>query len=65
MPTAIASELVISKEQGTDEKLDIWMSQIRGATEEADRTHTDAISVQSWESAVNSLKSSLEFARNK
>ncbi len=44
--------------------LDTWSDQIRNATEEAAETHGNVLSVSEWESAVEKLKSQLEFARN-
>jgi hypothetical protein len=48
-----------------DEHLDIWTEQIRQATDEASRTHDDAISVSEWEHAVSELKAQVGFAREK
>ena len=45
-------------------KLDQWTEQIRAATMEADETHNDAVTLAQWESAIATLKSQLEFARN-
>ncbi|MCP4352974.1 MAG: hypothetical protein GY795_46580 [Desulfobacterales bacterium] len=44
--------------------LDTWSDQIRNATEEAEETHGDALTVSEWERAVDKLKFQLEFARN-
>ena len=48
-----------------DELLDTWMDQIREATEEANKTHNDAISVLEWEHAVKKLRVQVDFARTK
>jgi len=48
----------------TDALLDKWADQIRAAIIEADEMHNDAVSVSNWESAITTLKTQLEFARN-
>lgn len=53
----------LSKDR-TDMLLDTWSNQIRIATIEANELHSDAISIEEWENAVNNLKSQLDFARN-
>ena len=40
-----------------------WQDQIKNATKEASEKHSDAISVDEWESAIIDLKNQLEFAR--
>ena len=59
--TVTAAEL----EEKVNEKLDEWAAQIKEATEEASQKHADAIKVAQWESAMNTLKDQLRFARNK
>lgn len=44
--------------------LESWSKQIRDATFEASQTHSDAMSVEDWENAMEKLKNQLEFARN-
>ena len=44
--------------------LDTWAQQIRMATIEAASTHSDALSLSQWESAMQALKSQLIFARS-
>ena len=46
-------------------QLDAWKAQVYAATAEADQTHTDAITVVAWEAAVDDLKASLQYARDK
>lgn len=48
----------------TDELLDSWSNQIRGATIEASELYGDAISESEWESALTQLKNQLDHARN-
>ena len=43
--------------------IDTWAAQIRDATIEASNEHGDAISLSEWESAVNTLKVQLNYAR--
>ncbi len=52
-------------EERINEKLDEWTAQVRAATEEANQTHGDAITIDKWEKAVDNLKIQLQFARNK
>ena len=44
-------------------KIDQWINQIRDATIEANQLHSDAISLEQWESAIWLLKQQLEYAR--
>lgn len=44
--------------------LDTWADQIREATLEASETHDDAISLATWEQAMDQLKAQLEYARS-
>jgi hypothetical protein len=46
-------------------QLDAWEAQIKAATKEAQESHSDALSMNQWENALNTLKSQLEFARSK
>ena len=51
-------------ESSTQTLLDTWENQIRTATVEADARHDDAISVGTWQGAMDRLKDQLDFARN-
>ena len=51
--------------QQINQVIDKWSVQIRQATIEAKSVNTDAITVQQWESAMNTLKMQLDFAREK
>ena len=44
--------------------LDKWIWQIRGATEWAADVHSDAVTIQDWEQALDKLREQLEFARD-
>jgi len=44
--------------------LEAWEEQIRDATLEANQAHDDAISVNSWENAMNSFRDRINYARN-
>jgi hypothetical protein len=44
-------------------QLDAWADQVREATIEASKAHHDAISLATWEQAVNQLKDQLKYAR--
>ncbi|MEE2699845.1 MAG: CotH kinase family protein [Bacteroidota bacterium] len=44
-------------------KIDQWINQIRDATIEANKLHSDAISLEQWESAIWLLKEQLEYAK--
>jgi len=46
-----------------DAKLDEWKSQIQQATLEANENHSDAISISTWENAIDQLKLRLQHAR--
>lgn len=46
------------------QQLTAWETQIRDATIEAKEANSDAISIGQWESALSSLKTQLEYARN-
>lgn len=50
-------------ESKVNAQLNSWSAQIREATTLASQTHTDALTVQRWESAMSELKASLNFAR--
>ena len=50
-------------ESETDALLDAWAAQIYEATEEANNLHDDAITINQWENAVQTLKSQLKHAR--
>lgn len=50
-------------EINTIQLLDEWSDQIRPAVLEASEKHSDAVSVSSWESALNQLKNQLDHAR--
>ncbi|MEM6317947.1 MAG: CotH kinase family protein [Bacteroidota bacterium] len=56
------SEGPMSREK-MDEKLTEWAEQIRAATELAADQHSDAVSVDSWESAMQLLRTQLDVAR--
>ena len=43
--------------------VDQWADQIRLVTEEAANEHTDAISINRWQSAIQDLKEQLQIAR--
>jgi hypothetical protein len=43
--------------------LDVWANQVRDAIIEAKATHQDATSLSQWESAINTLKNQLSYAR--
>ncbi len=43
--------------------LDTWSDQVRDAIIEAKATHPDATSLSQWESAINTLKNQLTYAR--
>lgn len=44
--------------------LDVWVAQVRDATTEASAAHIDAITVVTWDNAIDKLKGQLEYARN-
>jgi len=44
-------------------KIDEWTNQIRSAIHEATELHSDAISIEEWESAIENLKAQLAHAR--
>lgn len=50
-------------ESNVNNLLDSWYKQIQDATLEASQEHGDAISMTTWENAINRLKSDLDFAR--
>ncbi len=51
-------------EAQVNQLLDTWSEQIRAATIEAREKHGDAISLATWENALNSLKNQVNHARN-
>lgn len=44
-------------------QLDAWEAQILDATSEADAAYNDAVTVYGWQSALDKLKSQIEYAR--
>ena len=44
-------------------RIDAWADQIRPATLEASQQHSDAITIEEWEQAIETLKAQLAFAR--
>ena len=52
-------------EERVNSMLDVWNNQIRNATQEAQDLHNDALTISEWNSAVISLKQSLDFARKR
>ena len=51
-------------EQRITSQLNKWEAQIRQATKEADELHSDAITVEEWESAIETLLQQITYARN-
>lgn len=43
--------------------LDQWEAQIEAATQEADQNYNDALTLQAWQNALQTLKAQLAFAR--
>ena len=62
---AIKTQLIAGplSEAVVNARLDAWANQIRAATEEAQNTHSDAVTVVEWENAIQALKTQLHYAR--
>jgi len=51
-------------EESIDSVLELWSAQVREATIEASELFGDAISLETWEQSVNSLRAQCDVARN-